>query len=369
MGNRHAVTVLVVDDSALMRRLLKRVIESDRDFAVVGEAGNSTEALEATARLRPDVITLDLNLPGSSGLEVLRRLRQRDSVPVVVITGCSEDAARSLERKVFELGASALIPKVHPGYSVKEFARDTVQALRAAANIDPTPSRVSLTMASRVEVVVIGASTGGTEALAVLFANLERPTPPILIAQHMPEAFTAAFANRLGSMGVMRASEARDGDRLMPGAALVAPGGRHLTVSRGGAGLIAHLSDEEKVNGHRPSVDALFLSASEVVGDRAVGVLLTGMGDDGARGLKRLRDVGAHTIAQDERSSVVWGMPRVAVELGAAEEVLPLREIPAALVDLAEGRSREVRRRTTGDLHASTPSLRRTARSRPNERC
>lgn len=369
MSNRSATTVLVVDDSALMRRMLRRVIDSDRDFMVVGEAGSATEALEATARLRPAVITLDVNLPGTRGVEVLRRLRQRDSVPVVVITGCSDDAARSLERRVFDLGASALIPKVHPGYSVKQFARDTMQALRAAANLSPTPSRLSLTRASRVELVVIGASTGGTEALAVLFANLERPTPPILIAQHMPEAFTAAFANRLGSMGVMRAAEARHGDRLLPGAALVAPGGRHLKVCRDASGLIAHLSDEEKVNGHRPSVDTLFLSASEVVGDRAVGVLLTGMGDDGARGLKRLRESGAHTIAQDERSSVVWGMPRVAVECGAAAEVLPLREIPEALLALVEDRARAVRRHTTGGLYAAPPGVRRTARSRPSEGC
>jgi two-component system, chemotaxis family, protein-glutamate methylesterase/glutaminase len=362
MGNRHAVRVLVVDDSATMRRLLRRIIESDQDFAVVGEAGNSSEALEAMGLLRPDVVTLDLNLPGTSGLEVLRRLRHLDSIPVVVITGCGEDAARSLERRVFELGASALIPKVHPGYSAKEFARDTLQALRASASVSPTSSGVSLKKASRVEVVVIGASTGGTEALAVLFANLERPTPPILIAQHMPEGFTAAFASRLGLLGVMRASEARHGDRLLPGTALVAPGGRHLTVRRGGAGLVAQLSDEEKVNGHRPSVDALFLSVSEVVGDRAVGVLLTGMGDDGARGLKRLREVGAHTIAQDERSSVVWGMPRVAVELGAAVEVLPLREIPEALLACTEGSSRDPLRRTTRDLRATTPGLGRTAR-------
>ncbi len=349
LGKRAAIGVLVVDDSALMRRLLGRIVEADPEFALVGEAETAAQAIEAVQRLKPDVVTLDINLPDSSGVAVLKAIRRFSSVPVVVITGCGEDASNTLERRVFDLGASALIPKVHPGYSAKEFSRDTIQALRTLSGVENRESRTSSAGHAEVEMVAIGASTGGTEALAVIFANLAEPLPPVLIVQHMPEAYTAAFANRLSSLGVMRVSEARDGDRLQAGAALVAPGGRHLTVCRRGGGLVTRLSDSEKMNGHRPSVDTLFQSVSEVVGGRSVAALLTGMGDDGARGLHRLREVGAHTIAQDERSSVVWGMPRVAVEIDAAVEVLPLRQIPGALLASSTRRRPAPHRSSWGD--------------------
>jgi two-component system chemotaxis response regulator CheB len=329
--------VLIVDDSVAMRRIIARVVAADPALEVVGEAATATQARDEVLRLSPDVITLDLNLPGMGGLEFLERLMRHRPTPVVVITGSEDDAQSSLETAVFERGAAAMIPKVHEGYSARDFSRDTLRALRAAAGLpevappahaappsDPRPSR-------GLELIALGASTGGTEALTQVFQRFERPLPPMVITQHMPEHFTRSFAARLDRVGVVRVHEAAHGQPLLPGHALLAPGGQHLSVKRAGDQLIAQLSGDDKVNGHRPSVDVLFHSAARVVGARCAAALLTGMGDDGARGLKSLRDGGAYTIAQDEATSVVWGMPRVAAALGGAVNVLPLEAIAAHL--------------------------------------
>ena len=328
--------VLIVEDSVAMRRILARVIAADPELEVVGEAATATQARDEVVRLRPDVITLDLNLPGMGGLEFLERLMRYRPTPVVVITGSEDDAQSSLETAVFERGAAAMIPKVHEGYSARDFSRDTLRALRAAAGLpEAVAPRVEAPVEPRpargLELIALGASTGGTEALTQVFQRFERTLPPVVIAQHMPEHFTRSFAARLDRVGVVRVHEAAHGQPLLPGHALLAPGGQHLTVKRVGDQLVAQLSGEEKVNGHRPSVDVLFHSVARVAGARCAAALLTGMGDDGARGLKALRDAGAYTIAQDEASSVVWGMPRVAAAIGGAVDVLSLPAIAAQL--------------------------------------
>lgn len=330
--------VLIVEDSVAMRRLLARVIAADPELEVVGEAATATQARDEVLRLRPDVLTLDLNLPGMSGLEFLERLMRHRPTPVVVITGAEDDAQASLENAVFERGAVAMIPKVHEGYTARDFSRDTLRALRAAAGLPEAAQaapRAEVAPEARpgrgLELIALGASTGGTEALTQVFQRFERALPPVVIAQHMPEHFTRSFAARLDRLGVLRVHEAAHGQPLLPGTALLAPGGQHLTVKRVGDQLLAQLSGEEKVNGHRPSVDVLFHSVARVAGARCAAALLTGMGDDGARGLKALRDAGAYTIAQDEATSVVWGMPRVAASIGGAVDVLPLPAIAAQL--------------------------------------
>ena len=332
--------VLIVDDSVAMRRLLARVIAADPELEVVGEAATATQARDEVLRLRPDVITLDLNLPGMGGLEFLERLMRYRPTPVVVITGSEDDAQSSLETAVFDRGAAAMIPKVHDGYSARDFSRDTLRALRAAAGLpEVVAPRVEAPVEPRpargLELIALGASTGGTEALTQVFQRFERALPPVVIAQHMPEHFTRSFAARLDRVGVVRVNEAAHGQPLLPGHALLAPGGQHLTVKRVGDQLVAQLSGEEKVNGHRPSVDVLFESVADYAGPNAIGAIRTGMGADGAEGLLAMRNAGAHTLAQDERSCVVFGMPREAIQRGAAEHVVPLDDVAGLLLGLA----------------------------------
>jgi len=346
--------VLIVDDSALVRQVLTEILSADATLQVVGTAGDPYVAWEKIQRLRPDVLTLDVEMPRMDGLTFLERLMRLRPLPVLMVSSLTQRGAETTLRAL-ELGAVDFVGKPRldvaaetlelaheirekvravAGARVRRPARSTAPPQRpaaAAAGSDRPPALFSATH----KVVAVGASTGGTEALRVFLGELPADAPGVVVMQHMPEHFTRSFAERLDTLCRIGVTEARDGDRLLPGHALIAPGGRHLSVMRSGASYTVRVTDGAPVNRHRPSVDVLFHSCAEQLGQNAVGILLTGMGDDGARGLLALRRAGAATIAQDEATCVVFGMPRAAIELGAADEVLPLERIAAKALSLA----------------------------------
>jgi two-component system chemotaxis response regulator CheB len=343
-----APRILVVDDSAVVRLALSQIL--GRAGLEVETAIDPLVAMDKMRRARPDAIVLDIEMPRMDGLTFLDRVMAQDPVPVVVCSGLagpgSEVALHALEH-----GAVDVIEK--PRLGVKGFLEDSarriVEVVRAATQARlrarvralrplprspagaPAPPRPPRLAQRRAELLVVGASTGGTEALRVLLEAMPADAPAIAVVQHMPEVFTAQFARRLDKLCRIEVKEAADGDRLLPGRALVAPGNRHLSVKRAG-GLVAVVSDGPPVSLHRPSVDVLFHSAARIAGPGTMGVLLTGMGDDGADGLLDLRRAGAHTVAQDESTSVVFGMPKEAIARGAALEVLPLPRIAPAVL-------------------------------------
>ena len=345
------IRVLVVDDSAFVRRVLTDELGRHPDLEVVGTAVDPYAAREKIVRLRPDVVTLDVEMPRMDGLSFLAKLMRHLPTPVVVVSSLaardSEVAVRALA-----LGAVDVVAKPGSARSVQGVVDDLVRAVRtaAAARVGPvtasTPAGSIVTPGGDVpppgagepahRVLAVGASTGGTQAIERLLRALPADAPGTVIVQHMPATFTGAFARRLDGLAAMAVREAADGDAVAPGVALIAPGGQHLVVQRAGAGFVARVKDGPPVHHQRPAVDVLFQSVARHAGRHAVGVLLTGMGADGARGLLAMRQAGAHTIAQDEATCVVYGMPAEAVRLGAAAEVLPLGDVaPAALRALA----------------------------------
>ena len=341
--------VLVVDDSALMRHLLKEVLGEFPEFEVVGAAQDPYEAWRKVKQLNPDVMTLDVEMPRMDGVAFLERLMHLHPMPVLMVSSLTE-AGCATTLRALELGAVDFVAK--PKLDVKEgfvrIAEELVQKLRATAQAkpiartrhkaDPKVARatMSASLMTTVKVVAIGASTGGTEALREVLTALPPDSPPMAIVQHMPPGFTKAFATRLDSMCAVRVKEAVDGDRLMAGRVLIAPGDFHMALTRSGANYGVRVFSGESVNRHRPSVDVLFHSVAEQAGGNAIGVLMTGMGTDGAAGLKRMRELSSHTIAQDEESCVVYGMPKEAVALGAAAEVLPLSRIASGILKAAQ---------------------------------
>ncbi|NVM75828.1 two-component system chemotaxis response regulator CheB [Duganella sp. SG902] len=344
-----AVKVLIVDDSATVRQVLSALLDADPALRVIATASDPLYAMERMARQWPDVIVLDVEMPRMDGLAFLRRLMRERPTPVVI---CSTLTARGADSTMQALAAGAVSVVAKPKLGLRQFLVDSgdtlVAAVKAAARANlagltqrppprlgadtvlpaapPAPARAT------GSVVAIGTSTGGTLALEYVLGALPRRSPGIVVVQHMPPQFTAAFARRLDQLCEIEVREARHGDPVLPGLALIAPGGRHMVLRRGGARYQVEIVDAPPVNRHRPSVDVLFRSVAQCAGRNALGVIMTGMGDDGARGLRELREAGAHTIAQDEASCVVYGMPKAAVKLDAACRVLPLREIPAAVV-------------------------------------
>ena len=337
------IEVLVVDDSAVVRQTLRELLERTGEFSVAA-AADPFLAERRIALKRPHVIVLDIEMPGMDGLTFLTRLMATDPLPVVICSArAGEDAAVAIE--ALARGAIDVLPK--PRLSVKDFLSDTatllVDTVRAAAFSKRGGAAVRAARAPMTEipkgvasswVVAIGASTGGTEALGTILSGLPRDSPAVLMVQHMPEGFTRAFAGRLNGLSALEVKEAEDGDPIRPGTALLAPGNRHLTVVREGLHFVARLDATPQVNRHRPSVDVLFRSVAETFGSRSVSALLTGMGKDGALGLLELKNRGALTIAQDETTSVVFGMPKEAILLGAAARILPLQNIASGIVDL-----------------------------------
>lgn len=343
--------VLVVDDSALMRGLLSQLIGSAPDMEVVGAAPDAQVAREMIKSLNPDVMTLDVQMPKMGGLEFLERLMRLRPMPVVMVSSFTASASDTT-LKALELGAIDFIgkPRAENGKSMESYAEELVEKIRAAKGArlrsalsfsatsrpvsspapSPFPSRPGLAASGKI--IFVGASTGGTEAIKEFLQGIPADCPPILIVQHMPESFTASFARRLDSLSAPRVIEAQGNEKIEPGTVYIAPGHSHLLIRRGNAGFVTELAATPPVNRHRPSVDVLFDSATALVGRKAVGVILTGMGKDGAQGLLRLRQSGARTFGQDEASCVVYGMPREAFLIGAVEEQCPLDDIARRVI-------------------------------------
>jgi two-component system, chemotaxis family, protein-glutamate methylesterase/glutaminase len=340
--------VLVVDDSALMRELLSTLLSKHADLEVVGTAADPFSAWNKIQTLKPDVLTLDVEMPKMDGLTFLDKLMRAHPMPVVMVSTLTERGCDTTLRAL-ELGAIDYVtkPKLDVTRSTLELGAEIASKVRAAASARPRRARSAVMKAplqrapgallkSTQQVIAMAASTGGTEALREVLCALPRDAPGLVIVQHMPLRFTQAFAQRLDKLCQISVREARDGDRIVPGLALIAPGERHMQVVRSGAVYSVQLNDEPPVGHHRPSADVLFESCARSLGGNAVGVVLTGMGADGARGLHAMKQAGARTIAQDEASCVVFGMPREAILTGSVDHVLPLDRVAEALLRLAE---------------------------------
>jgi len=338
------IRVLVVDDSALVRKLLTEELSRYDDITVVGTAVDPYAAREKIIALKPDVITLDVEMPRMDGLSFLAKLMKHYPVPVIIVsslTPANSDAAI----RALSLGAVDVIGKPGSAMSVPDISRQLVQSIRAASRarlqkrVEPmtsgpgvtrqVPALAGLSMTHKI--IALGASTGGTQALEAVLTRLPPAMPGIVICQHMPEKFTASFAQRLNSCCALEVREAKDGDSVVPGVVLIAPGNFHMMLTLSGAQYQVRVKDGPRVHHQRPAVDILFSSVARHAGRNAIGAIFTGMGADGAKGLLLMREAGAHTIAQDEASCVVFGMPREAIKVGAAVDVLPLHEIADAL--------------------------------------
>lgn len=335
--------VLIIDDSALVRSLLTEILTEDGGFEIVGTASDPLIAREKIKQLRPDVLTLDVEMPRMDGLTFLENLMRLHPMPVLMVSSLTEKGA-DVTLQALELGAIDFVtkPKLGVAEGLRAYAQELREKLQACARARPRGAgsapravlRPQRQFRTTDRLIAIGASTGGTEAIKAVLEQMPADAPAIVITQHIPAAFSAPFAERMDRSSAMSVCEAQDGQPIRPGHAYIAPGGRHLHVVSDGARWVCRLNDEAPVNRHRPSVDVLFQSVAQFAGKNAVAAILTGMGDDGARGLLALRSIGARTLAQDEASSVVWGMPGAAVKLGGAEQVLPLDQIAPALLSL-----------------------------------
>jgi two-component system chemotaxis response regulator CheB len=354
------IRLLIVDDSALVRKLLTEMLGNVPGIEVVGTAADPYAARERIKQLNPDVITLDVEMPRMDGITFLENLMRLRPMPVVMVSSLTQHGA-DVTLRALELGAIDFVakPKIDVAGSLANYADELIAKVKMAASarvnpragaprlaqmqVDPrrtadavlpvSTSRRVLKTTDRI--IAIGASTGGTEAIREVLEMLPPDAPAVVISQHIPAAFSKPFADRMNRSSPMAVCEAQDGQYILPGHVYIAPGDRHLLVERDGARYRCRLSDGPHVNRHRPSVDVMFRSVAQNVGPNAIGVILTGMGDDGARGLKEMLEAGSSTIAQDEASSVVWGMPGAAVKLGSAQSVLPLHRIPQEVLQLA----------------------------------
>ena len=338
------IKVLIVDDSAMMRQLLTQILSSDPHITVVGTAGDPFAAREKIKVLNPDVLTLDIEMPRMDGLTFLEKLMRGHPMPVVMISSLTTKGA-DITLRALSLGAIDYVskPTLDVSNGTIERSHEIISRVKTAATAKVGRARAAAAPAASNgktyqfsathKVVAVGASTGGTEALKELLTPLPADFPGIVIVQHMPEAFTHQFAERLDSLCKISVREAKDGDRILPGHALLAPGGHHMTVVRQGMQYAVHVYRGERVNRHMPSVDVLFSSCARTLGKNAVGVILTGMGADGARGMLEMKQADAFTIAQDEATSVVYGMPREAVMLNAVDQIAPLGQIPDLLLE------------------------------------
>lgn len=358
------IRVVVVDDSALVRSLLAEIINRQRDMECVGTANDPLVAREMIRELNPDVITLDVEMPRMDGIDFLGRLMRLRPMPVVMISTLTERGAE-VTMKALELGAVDFVAKPRIGVSsgLNELANQIVEKIRVAAVAHvhravaaPRPAAVPargekppatnlLGRVSTEKIIFIGASTGGTEAIKEVLVPMPADAPAIVITQHMPPGFTTSFAARLNNLCQITVKEAVNGERIMPGHAYIAPGGRQFSVARSGANYVAVVTDDPPVNRHKPSVEVLFKSAATVVGPNAFGIMLTGMGNDGATAMKEMRDAGSYNYVQDEATSIVFGMPREAIAHGAAHEILPLTHIAPALITRLRGATGRVHHR------------------------
>lgn len=337
------IRALVVDDSALVRQMLSKLLDQAPDIEVVGTAGDPFIARDKIKQLNPDVLTLDVEMPRMDGITFLRNLMRLRPMPVVMVSTLTDKGA-DVTLQAIELGAFDYVtkPKLDFSHEIDSYAEEIIEKVRAAsrarvrayepgtrARREPLKrlSGSTTQFSTTDKIIAIGASTGGTEAIREVLERLPPDVPGIVIAQHIPPGFSARFAQRLNGSCSITVKEAADGDQVLPGHAYVAPGSHHLKLERSGARYICRLDDGEPVNRHKPSVDVLFNSVAEKAGKNALGILLTGMGDDGADGLVNIRSSGARTIAQDEKTSVVWGMPGEAVKRGGAVDVMGLQQV------------------------------------------
>lgn len=368
------IKVLIVDDSALVRQMLQAMLESDSAIEVVGAASDPYVARDMIKEHRPDVLTLDVEMPRMDGVSFLRNLMRLHPMPVVMVSSLTEKGA-DVTLQAMELGAIDFVtkPKIDLAHTFEQYGEEICQKVKAAARVSRSSlerqyaryvanqqshPKVEVLPASRPsekysadaiikplssparhfktteKIIAIGASTGGTEAIKEVLMRMPASCPGIVISQHIPAAFSGPFAVRMDSVSQMTVMEAKDRQQILPGHVYVAPGGKHLLVERDGARYICRLNDGSPVNRHKPSVDVMFRSVAQNVGINAVGVILTGMGADGALGLQEIQQAGSPTIAQDQKTSVVWGMPGEAVKLGAADQILPLDKIAKVILDL-----------------------------------
>jgi len=344
------ISVLIVDDSALIRSVLREIISSQPDMEVVGVAPDPIIAREMIRQTNPDVLTLDVEMPKMDGLDFLEKLMRLRPMPVVMVSSLTEKGSE-ITMRALELGAVDFVskPKIAIQSGMRDYADIIADKIRTASKAriraKTQPAGAASTTAAQVQapirvnfassekLIIVGASTGGTEAIKEFLIQMPPDCPGILIVQHMPEGFTRSFAQRLDSLCAISVKEAAHGDRVLPGHAYIAPGHSHLLLARSGANYVAHLEQTPPVNRHRPSVDVLFRSAAQHAGKNAVGVILTGMGKDGALGMLEMKDAGAHNFAQNEATCVVYGMPREAVHVGAVHEVGALGDLPRMVLD------------------------------------
>jgi len=350
--NGKKIKVLIVDDSAVVRQTLAEILSSDPRIEVMASAADPYIAAERIRSELPDVITLDVEMPRMDGITFLQKIMSQHPIPVVMCSSLTEERSETA-LKALEYGAVEIIQK--PRLGVKQFLEESkvliCDVVKAASLARLQPIRISKQVAPKLtadavlakpsakamirtteKVVVVGASTGGTEALRVFLEDMPLDSPGIVIVQHMPENFTRSFAARLDTLCRISVKEAENNDTIIPGRALIAPGNRHMLLKRSGARYFVEIKDGPLVSRHRPSVDVLFRSAARYAGKNAVGVIMTGMGDDGAKGLLEMKEAGAFTIAQDEATCVVFGMPKEAIKLGAVDKILPLEDITPAVI-------------------------------------
>ncbi len=359
-GTKRRIRVLIVDDSALVRGLLSDILSADRSIEVVGVAGDAHAAREKIKLLSPDVLTLDVEMPKMDGITFLRNLMRLRPMPVVMVSSLTERGA-DVTLDALALGAVDYLskPKIDIAATLNDYGEELIEKIKTAARasvkaLDPRRAEMNAArpahnadavlpragpprqLRTTDRIIAIGASTGGTEAIKAVLVRLPPDSPGVVIAQHIPKAFSGPFARRMNDCSQVTVSEAEDGQQVLAGHAYVAPGDRHLMVVRDGTRYVCKLDDGVPVNRHKPSVDVLFRSVAQNAGRNAIGVLLTGMGKDGARGLKEMLDAGSLTVAQDEATSVVWGMPGEAVNLGAAQHVVPLDGLTDKVLSLAD---------------------------------
>lgn len=354
------ISVLIVDDSALVRKLLTEVLESDPEIQVVGTAADPYIARDKIKTLKPDVITLDVEMPKMDGVTFLKNLMRLHPKPVVMISTLTE-AGAGVTLDALELGAIDFVskPKLDLSNTIEDYADEIIAKVKAAAKVKVTAlDRVKLPpnvdekltadavlakkevssiprhLETTEKIVAIGSSTGGTEAIKAVLQALPADFPSIVITQHIPITFSKSFAERVDSVSALSVCQAEDGQQILPGHAYIAPGDKHLIIERSGARFYCRLNDGPPVSRHKPSVDVMFRSVAQNVGQNAIGVMLTGMGDDGARGMLEMKEAGAINFVQDEKSSIVWGMPGSAVKIGAASEQVPLDKISEKLLSI-----------------------------------
>lgn len=347
-----SIKVLVIDDSAMIRKVFEQELSKDPEIEVVGTAPDPFVGRDKIVYLKPDVITLDIEMPRMDGLTFLSKLMKHYPIPVVVVSSLAKKGG-DVALKAMELGAVEVLSKPGSAYSVGDMSEQLIEKVKAASRVTvfksvdsgrnssssisgSSPSVASIGVKTTNKIIAIGASTGGTDALKEVISRLPANSPPVVVVQHMPQNFTKAFADRLNQICQVQVKEATDGEYLAKGKVLIAPGNKHMEIRRSGINYYVTLFDGPMVFHQRPAVEILFNSVAKYAGQNAVGAILTGMGKDGAQGLLNMRNAGANTIAQDEKSCIVFGMPKEAIELGAAQVIKPLDQIAQTILDFCD---------------------------------